>query len=193
MSVIIFGRSLFIDQVDVNRLITLYDTIGFNHFGEHYDVDYLFMNDRYFPHGQHKQIFYPAHLSATVPKPPPSNGVRFHHVRQDTPVLKWQEKDGVISLGFKLFTPSAAVNWSILKGYKKAYLVGIDHVESNTQFKHHDGQDAPSAMSVASHQKFKQFIYNCARHIKIYQTNPAVAKDWRLPFMDIEALYDPQV
>jgi hypothetical protein len=88
-----------------------------------------------------------------------------------------------------LFTPSLAINWAILKGYKKAYLVGIDHVESDLEFKHHDGINHPSAMGPASHKSFKQYVYNCARHIKIFQTNPAVAKDWQLPFIEIEALY----
>jgi len=188
-SIIIFGRSPFIDKVDVHGLIERFDTIGFNFFGQHYPVDYLFFFDRYFDGFLPGcEVFFPHWFN------PKHKGNRFSPKLSDLPVLTGDIKEhndqpSTPVYGYKYYTPSIALNWAILQGYQKAYLVGIDNVETDTIFKHHDGNDLPANLTPKSHQGFKQYVYNCTPYIKIYQTNPAVKKQWDLPFIGLEALY----
>lgn len=184
-SAVIFGRSPFINQVDVPRLIERYSTVGFNQFGQHYETDYLFFFDQYFYSFKGApQVFipewFPAHHA----------GTRYASKRVNKPILSRQtNKRGNLVLGHKYFTTSLALNWLILQGYKTAYLVGVDHIETDKQFRHHDNQDLPSRLEPFAHQEFKRYVKRCLPYIDIVQTNSAVKNQWELPFLDVKCLY----
>lgn len=183
---VIFGRSPFISQVDVPRLLERYTTLGFNKFGELYPVDYLFFFDDYYPLHKAHQVFIPSYFA------PGLNGERYTAIQQDTPIMNGDFPDkhpSRLFLAHKHYTVSLALNWALLAGFERIYLVGIDHVETDKQFIHHDGYDLPAELTPESHRALKQYVYECAKHAEIYQTNPAVAADWDLPYKDIKELY----
>lgn len=183
---IIFGRSPFIDTVDVPKLLAKYPSYGFNQFGKHYRVDCLFMFDRAYRCAfDDTQIIAPYYLrdlpkTSLLVAPKPS----------DKPLLPALSQDGRLVLGFRYFTVSMALNYALLQGFNDIYLVGIDHVETDERFKHFDGDDRPSKLTPDAHRRLKQYVYKCQRPgVKIWQTNPAVRNQWELPFKEISELY----
>lgn len=184
---IIFGRSPFINEVDVDALLPYYATVGFNTFGQHYPVDYLFFYDRYYDSHPHCLPIMPNWID----KP----GVKIIPRASDRPVFPERYQDKTLVVGFKYFTVSIAVNWAILKGFRTIYLVGVDHNEEDRQFKRFDGDRTrtPTDLCPEAHQRVKRFIEACARVAKaqIYQCNPN-AKGWSLPHKSIEELYVKQ-
>lgn len=179
---VIFGRSPFINQVDVPLLLENYTTVGFNQFGKHHKVDHLFFFDDYYYGYKPTAVYLPKWFSQ-------KHGIKYVPKPSDRPILSRQMKDNMIVLGHKYFTVSLALNWALLEGFKTIYLVGIDHVETDNQFKHHDGVDLPANLTPKAHKDLKKYVYACAEHADIYQCNPAVAPDWELKYKDIRELY----
>lgn len=191
--VIIFGRSPFINSVNVDALLARYKTIGLNSFGQVYPVDYLFAFDVYYPPSSHRagELFCPHWLlngpgTGIVPKAgKPLFDKGYQSVVPNGPMF--------LMLGLAYFTASLAVNWAVLEGFKKIYLVGIDHVETDTGFHHFDNGAEEAGLThftPESHRALKKFVTQCARAAEIYQCNPAVRDDWDLPYKDIAELYD---
>lgn len=181
MECVLFGRSPFIHQVEVDRInIT---KIGLNHFGKTYRVDHLFFFDAYFDgYKTPCEVHFPHTF------PPQHEGHRVVCRPNDRPILG-QLQDGFPVYGHKYYTASLAINWAILAGYTKLYLVGIDHVVTDTSFCHFDGHDVKSELTPESHQRFKKYVYNAKKYINIYQCNPEVAPYWDLPYKDVKDLY----
>lgn len=184
MEAVVFGRSPFLQNVDIPWLIHKYKTVGFNDFCHAYEVDYGFSYDDVVkPKNMAKELFIPhwssnTHGTKVVCKP---------HQKHPQPFKRYE--DGNLILSFCLFSPSLALNWLLLHGFKTVYLVGIDHVETDKQFKHFDNIERPTEMSPTAHQKFKSYVYQCAKIMNIYQTNPAVKSGWELPFKPVESIY----
>ncbi len=179
---IIFGCSPFINQVDIPPLLERYDTIGINNFARYYPVDVVFSFDDRIPGHRALHAFVPNYLAK-------DGEIPYIPVSSDSPLQGWQREKGVVKLGFKHFTVSLAVNWALLKGYKKIYLIGVDHVETVTSFTDFDGTYHPAELTQDAHRGLKQFIYRCAEQCEIYQCNPAVRDFWELPFKDVSDLY----
>lgn len=184
---VIFGRSPFINAVDVPRIISRYTTVGFNHFGQSFKPNYLFLFDRWYDPGLAEHIFYPSYFPPPLITTPIQVWESYLPTRSDSPLFSFSKRHNCIELGFRYFSPSAAISFAHAKGFKKIYLVGVDHVESDVKFDHFDGINSESSLTVKAHKAFKQFCYKSK--IPIFQTNPAVSKDWDIPFTDIESLY----
>lgn len=180
---VIFGRSPFLNTVDTAKLLSKYTTIGFNQFGRLFEPDFLFFFDQWYGGFIGNPVVYFPHWFKQ------GKGIKYMPKPSDKPLLSGSKQDGMIVLGHKYFTVSIALNWAILQGFKRIYLVGIDHIESDEKFEHNDGTGCQSRLTVKAHQGLKRFVYACAEHVEIYQTNPAVKGDWELPFIDIEELY----
>jgi hypothetical protein len=177
---IIFGRSPFLNAVDLTRL-SAFSTIGFNQFGRLFEPDFLFFYDEWYDGFLGNPTVFAPHWFKQdcikyVPKP------------SDFPLSRRYQGSN-ICLGHRYFTVSVALNWAILEGFKRVYLVGIDHVETDERFTHHDGTPCQSRLTPQAHKKLKQYVYNCTQHIDIFQTNPAVKDGWELPFVHVEELY----
>lgn len=179
---VVFGRSPFVNLVDIPALLEQYTTVGLNHFGRHHKVDHLFFYDQYCQH-QKTTVYIPNWFPAE------HAGVRYVPKPLDYPLMSRISQDGAICLGHKYYTVSLAINWALLEGYKRIYLVGIDHVETDRSFSHHDGIDGHAELTPDTHQALKKFIHNCAAHAEIYQCNPAVKDGWELPYKDVNELY----
>lgn len=94
-----------------------------------------------------------------------------------------------MDLGFKCYTSTSAVYFAMKRGFKSAYLIGIDHEENNKPFEHYDGVINQNVASENSNKKAKEFICSLQNRMAIYQTNKRVSKDWDLPHKDIKCLY----
>jgi hypothetical protein len=186
---IIFGRSLFINDVNVARLIEKYDTVGFNNFATQYPVKYSFTFDKYFsPIDPRTITFIDARKSLR-----PADAIPVIMVPRLDPIPERTfDNKGYLQLGRTNFTPCLALNYAIIEGYTDVYLVGIDHVPTDTKFAHYDGIDSRFGQNIQPilHEWFRTYVYNCAKYVKIYQTNPAVKDSWNLPFINIETLYE---
>lgn len=183
---VIFGRSPFINEIDVEAILRANPSAGINGFCKRYSTDYLFAFDG--PIGAHKaRIQFCPHWIEV-------EGVEKLSIRHGGPLLTKEYQDGVLCVGFRYYTASMAVNWAALQGFKEIYLVGIDHIESQRDFDHFDQVDDPAELTPETHQGLKSFIADCLPLSKIYQTNPAVADDWPLEYKDVTTLYaSPQI
>jgi hypothetical protein len=181
-SVLLFGRSPFINQINLPALLH-HTTAGINHIAFEHGMDYGFFYDSEppKPEGCKTKTIAPIWFSsASHPVNP---------VPASIPVLSKIHRDGGQVVGFELFTCTLAVNWLILQGFKQIYLIGIDHVEQPGPLQHHDGTFAVADCMVEAHQRVKAFIGRCQSGAKIYQCNPAVAADWPVPYQDLTELY----
>lgn len=181
---ILFGNSPFLYEINIPALLH-HHTVGFNGFGQHQSVDELFVFDRWYDPGKAKRIWHPEHIKSQN-----AYSSSFVYKSAQKPFLtKQKSENGLPVFAFKYFSPSVAINWALLEQFRAIYLVGIDHIETDTKFQHHDGADCQSQLTPEAHRAFKKYVYSCAQHIEIYQTNPAVRDGWELPFVDIKTLY----
>lgn len=186
-TIVVFGRSPFINEVDCAALAERFDTAAINR--EPVPCDYLFsLFDEPQPLSA-PQIF--THWE----KPPHPLGFKIAIKASPEPFLNGETRSGFPCYAFQSFTASAVVNWAIRQGYERIILVGIDHVETDKQFTHWDGTtSANDHISELNHQALKSFIEFCSEYVEIFQTNPAVKNDWALPFMSIaDLLAEPEL
>lgn len=181
---IIFGRSPFINEVDVESLLPNYTTIGFNQFGSHFAVDHIFQHDRWYPGSDKRTLVHLpnyAYCGERADRYVPRSTLK--------PFIKKQYQDTHLVLGMQYFTVSVAANWALLNGFKdrNIYLIGIDH-KVDGSFERHDGSVHKGNLSADAHVRIKNFIYQCARYANFYQCNPNVANEWNLPYYDVRKL-----
>lgn len=87
---------------------------------------------------------------------------------------------------FCCYTSSSAVWLSKKLGFERSILIGIDHIEDDKPFIHYDGIVNNGIASALSNKLCKEYI---SRFKGVYQTNPQVYKDWKVPYLNIELLY----
>jgi hypothetical protein len=174
-SAILFGRSEFINQISISPSWAL-TLIGCNSCP--IKVNHLFFYDGIKP--QENGILHGPIQRKGGHEP-------FKAVGADRPIIRKYTREGIEILGFNCFTPSLALNWLINRHYERVWLVGIDHRDDD--WTHCDGHQAKQPSSEAN-AKFKTYVANCARHLEIYQTNPAVRDAWPIPFMEMDQVYD---
>ena len=189
-TLIMFGRSPFVPTVDVDRLISLYDTMGFNNFASHYPVTTSWCVDAYVkPMSDRTEVF------GRVDRPGqyPEGVTLIQPLIYPYPLVpeRRDPTNNALELGWRKFSPCLGINWAILQGYTDICFVGIDHVPTDTKFKHFDGIDNKHGqnMSELMHTRFREYVENATKHIRIWQTNPAVRQYWNLPFRSIEKVY----
>lgn len=180
--VLVFGRSPFINQVDIQRL-KHHKTAGINHISVVHNMTYGFYYDAEIPK--------PAGCKTKLIAPVWFNNadIKVQPVPSSIPVLSKINRDGGQVVGFELFTVTLAVNWLILQGFKNIYLIGIDHIEQAGPMQEYTGDYTAADITIEAHQRCKRFLERCQSGAKIYQCNPAVKDSWNLPYQDLEGLY----
>lgn len=181
--VIIFGRSPFIHQVDVPRLLPYYTTLGINRFSQDFETDYCVAFDAPIDPCKAKTRLYPERFKTDFPLILNEN-IMWYSPRTGKPDL-----NSFMALEFSGFTVSIALNFALLMLNPSAiYLVGIDHNEQDVSFKHYDGVDTHGELTPDRHRDIKAYISGKSGKVQIYQTNPD-AQGWDLPFKNLEELY----
>jgi len=191
-SIIIFGGSNFIHEVDLKRIdLNRFDILCINRPVHNIPVHYLICHDTDFrqAHSQNdvqkilKQGLNPVFLA---PK------TEFIH---ETTGWKW--KFDIISnedklLGFCLYTCSSALNFAYLRGYKNVYFIGVDLEENNKPFSHWHGVTNILPVPDTCARQAKEYLYRYKKLLNMYQCNPSVSKDWDIPYCPIDLLYSHQ-
>ena len=89
---------------------------------------------------------------------------------------------------FCCYTSSSAVFLAHNLGFKRAYLIGIDHNEDNKPFIHYDGVVNKGVALADANKACKKYICSFKDKMSLYQTNPN-AKGWDLQYVDVSVLY----
>lgn len=189
-TLILFGRSPFINEVDVPRILEAgHDTAGCNNFAAQFPVTTSWCLDRYIaPMSDKTQVFVRSRREA----PPPPGAIAIRPCSVPEPFLDDQRDNlGNQMLAWARFTPGAILNWAILQGYEAVYLVGVDHYPTDTRFEHYDGIDNEFGQNILPemHERFRAYVMECSKHIKIYQTNPGVMRWWAIPYKGLIRIY----
>ncbi len=165
--IILFGRSQFINKIDVPALCLKYKTIGMNFFSEFAPVDYNFCFLDYVPAKFPNTKTFTRYVHEQAP--PEVERVRYIPQREPFLTKEYDEK-GRQKLALRAFSSSAAINWAILEGYKQIYFIGVDHVETQNQPEHFDGKDGSWSGDIKPivHQNFKEFVYECCFYFEIF-------------------------
>ena len=155
---IIFGRSPFLNKIDLNIDYEQYDVCCINYPIPGIRVHYLVSCDEWV-----KPVLAPKTEWISE-----NTGWDLHKTKE----FITEEKH----LSWCCYSSSAAVNFAILRGYKEIYLCGVDLIENNKPFDHYDGimnKIVPRGLA-----KEKEYIIELCKknNVKIYQTNPAA--DW---------------
>lgn len=87
------------------------------------------------------------------------------------------------------YTSSSAVYLAYKLGFKRAYLIGIDHREDNKPFVHYDGIINKSVALAQCNNTCKGYICSFKNKMELFQTNPTVKDEWDLPYRDVSVLY----
>lgn len=179
---IIFGRSPYINEIKdyIPELIKKHTTMGINYFCNTYpNVDYVCFYDNILPNVGHSTII----TSYKNAEKEPRNLIYSHpyelyHIIKDNE--KFSTEKGI--LNFCMHTPSMALNWAYLKGYKEVVLAGIDLIPNTKHF-----DDDKVCLSESSMETARKHLENVAtKYLKIYQLNPN--SDLKLPKITMEEL-----
>lgn len=180
--VIIFGRSPYINEIKeyIPELIKKHTTIGINYFCNTYpDVDYVCFYDNILPNVKHSTII----TSYKNAEKEPRNLILSHNYELYHIVRNgecFSEEPNI--LNFCMHTPSMALNWAYLKGYKEAVLAGIDLIPNTKHF-----DDNKICLSESSMETARNHLENVAtKYLKIYQLNPN--SNLKLPKIKMEDL-----
>lgn len=188
-SIIIFGGSNFIHEVDLKRIdLNRFDILCINRPVHNIPVHYLIAHDNGF-RAVHTQEEVQAVLKQGLNPVFLAPKTEFIH---ETTGWKW--KFDIIShedklLGFCLYTCSSALNFAYLKGYKNVYFIGVDLEENNKPFTHWHGITNILPVPDTCARQAKEYLYRYKKLLNMYQCNPNVSKDWDIQYCEIEKLY----
>ena len=121
-----------------------------------------------------------------TPKPVLAPATKFISPRTGYKFVSEAKEDTDIE--FCCYTSSSACYLARKMGFKRGYLIGIDHIEDDKPFSHYDGIINNGVATSFSNKLCKNYI-SSLKGISLYQTNPTALKQWDLPFADIATLY----
>lgn len=189
-SIIIFGGSKFINEVDLKRIdLDRFDILAINRPPLDIPVHYLVAHDI---------GFRACHTQEEV-KQAKEQGLNPVFIAPKTKFIHettgWNWKYDIISnqdklLGFCLYTCSSALNFAYLRGYKNVYFIGVDLEENNKPFAHWHGVVNKKEVPVNCARQAKEYLYRYKKLLNMYQCNPNVK--WDIPYCPIDRLYNHQ-
>ena len=166
---LIFGRSPFINKLDLSKIdYNRFDVLCINYPIPDIKVHYVVAADYWTE---------------------PILASKTEFISQNTGWVLTRTDERIITkeknLSWCCFSSSLAVNFAILRGYKTAYLAGIDLVENDKPLKHYDGVVNRNISSINACRKEKKYIKWLGEKIILYNLNPLC--DW-LKYKDIGLL-----
>lgn len=181
---IIFGRSPFINEIrdEIPLLIKKHTTMGINYVCNTFpDVDYVMYYDNIRPNVKNSTII-----------------TSFKNAEKENADLIYAHKYELYNirrngdtfseeptfLHFCVHTPSMALNWAYLKGYKDVVLAGIDLIPNTLHFDENKPIFEEKTIITA-----RNHLENVAtKYLNIYQLNPN--SDLKLPKISMEELLE---
>lgn len=181
-TIIIFGRSPFINEIKgvIPQLIENYHTIGINQFYQSFLTEYTAFADLLkpcnLPNIQGKLIM------STFASP-----YWLDYEQKEVFELihnRFEFSETPDKLNYFFHTPSIALNWAYLKGFKKVILAGVDLIPNTAHF------DNPHFVPNWSDDNIKlarQHLENVAsRYFDLFTLNPK--SEINLPLMNVNEL-----
>lgn len=189
-SIIIFGGSNFIHEVDLKRIdLDRFDILCINRPVHNIPVHYLVAHDTDF-----RQCHSQTEVKEILNKGlnPVFTAPKTEFIHETT---GWKWKFDIISnedklLGFCLYTCSSALNFAYLRGYKNVYFIGVDLEENNKPFSHWHGVTNVLSVPDTCARQAKAYLYRYKKLLNMYQCNPNVK--WDIPYCPIDQLYSHQ-
>lgn len=193
-TLILFGRSPFINQISdyIPELCAKYHTMGCNYFVDSFPmVEYTIFYDDIAPKvTENTKIitnisYYYDSLKKSYNLLRTHGNCELFKIKKESD--KFSKKQSM--LYFCIHTPSMALNWAFLKGFKTIIIAGIDLTLENRE--HFDKASTPDADSndfnKPAIQVARNHLYNVAqKYLTIYQLNPD--SDLKLPKVNITDL-----
>ncbi len=182
-TIVIFGRSLFINEIKefIPELIKNYHTIGINSFYRSFpDVEYTCFADLHLPS-------YLPSITSKLIMSNMSGDYWKHYKNKEVFCIEHNSKDFSQEehiLNYCFHTPSIALNWAYLKGFKNVVLAGIDLINHTGHF------DAPDIVPNWSDDNIKEAINHiekiATQYLNVYTVNPNSIIN--IPFISVEDL-----
>jgi len=165
---IIFGRSPYINKIRgyIPELIKKHTTIGINTFCETFpDVDYVCFYDDIAPKVEYSVIITDIknkdRNAADIIKKYPSE---LYNIKKDD----WTFSEDKKTLHLCVHTPSMALNWAYLHGYKDVVLAGVDLIPDTKHFDSEKKIFPNESIEVA-----RRHLETVApKYLNVYQLNP---------------------
>lgn len=178
---IIFGRSPYINEIRdyIPNLINKHTTMGLNFFCDTFpNVDYVMFYDDIKPKVQQSTII------TRYENLKNSAGLIYSHPYELYNVRKngLEFSEDAATLHFCVHTPSMALNWAYLKGFKDVVLAGIDLIPNTLHFD--DDKPIFDNRTITTARHHLENV--CTRYLNIYQLNPD--SDLKLPKIKMEDL-----
>ena len=154
---IIFGRSPFINELDLTKIdYDRFDVCCINYPIPNIKVHYVVSADAWT-----KPILAPK--TEWI-----SENTGWEFKKTDRII----QKEGCLS--WRIFSSSLAVNFAILRGYKKIYIAGVDLIEDDKPFIHYDGVVNNRKASVSGCRMEKEYIIELMNtyNVELFQVNP---------------------
>lgn len=193
-TLILFGRSPFINEIakQIPLLCKKYHTMGCNYFCETFpEVEYVIFYDDIVPHVK------PHHKIITNIKYWQYSKYKCHkllegHANKSVYIINKKDDcftENSLKLNFCIHTPSMALNWAYLKGFKNVIIAGIDLTLENNE--HFDKNSTPDRdghdFNTIAIKKARDHLENVSRrYLNVYQLNPN--NDIKIPKVRIEDL-----
>ena len=154
---IIFGRSPFINELDLTKIdYDRFDVLCINYPIPNIKVHYVVSADAWT-----KPILAPK--TEWI-----SENTGWEFKKTDRII----QKEGCLS--WRIFSSSLAVNFAILRGYKKIYIAGVDLIEDDKPFIHYDGVVNTRNASISGCRMEKEYIIELMNtyNVELFQVNP---------------------
>lgn len=191
-SIIIFGGSKFINEVDLKKIdLDRFDILCINRPVHNIPVHYLICYDTDF-----RAVHTQKEVQETL-----QQGLNPVFIAPKTEFIHettgWKYKFDIVShedklLGFCLYTCSSAINFAYLRGYKNVYFIGVDLEENNKPFTHWHGITNNIAVPNICAKQAKEYLYRYKKYLNIFQCNPNVKNQWNCEYYPIDLLYSHQ-
>lgn len=162
---IIFGRSPYINDIKeyIPELIIKHTTIGINYFCDTFpDVDYVCFYDDIQPKVKDSTII--TDINNSENPLIKTHRHELYYIKKDS----WRFSEDKSTLNFCVHTPSMALNWAYLKGYKDVVLAGVDLIPNTKHFDNERLIFPKESIDVA--RKHLETIV--PKYLNIYQLNP---------------------
>lgn len=181
-TIIIFGRSPFINEIkeDIPRLIEKYHTIGINQFYQSFNVEYTAFADLL------KPCNLPKITSKLIMSTFASPYWQDYENKEVFEIMhnRFEFSDVPFRLNYFFHTPSFALNWAYLKGFKRVIMGGIDLIQNTGHF---DNPNFVPDWSDDNIKLAKEHLETvCTKYLDLYTLNPH--SEIKLPYLNAKEL-----
>lgn len=181
-TLVLFGRSMFINEIRdyIPFLIEHLHTMGVNSFCNHFETEFVIYIDDFPPKiREHQTVI--TNISHYHKRNSMSYNFLAEHQKKELYILEkdyLRFSDSSYKLNYFFHTPTMALNWAYIKGFKNVVLAGIDLNFADKR--HFDNVNFDPNWLEKDVLKARWHLENiCTKYLNIFQLN--AGSDLRLP------------